>query len=258
MVLKRGLKKRGIITVSIFLFASLPANSFLMDITDHFPHSSPYESTPISQGSRCTRVLDVEAEDAASEDGGIIKTNLRVINLDVQIDFGSQKDEFLALSYAWGSPNNGTFDISCGESILEVRFNCHSALRHVRRHYGRFTVWIDAICINQDDQRDKENQIPLMGDIYSKASPVIVWLGEGSDKTDRAMSYLSRAGLTEIFLWSLSHHDPEVFRADPLVFRKRAFLSALWAYDRARYYPASKMFPRPYKGKPIVDIFILY
>lgn len=86
---------------------------------------------------------------------------------------------------------------------------------------------------------------------------MIVWLGEGSDKTDRAMSYLSKAGLTEIFLWSLSHHDPEVLGADPLVFPKRALLSALWAYDRARYYPASKMFPRLYTGKPIVAIFIL-
>jgi hypothetical protein len=54
---------------------------------------------PISQDSRYTRVLDIEAEDAALKDDGIIKTNLRAINLNAEIDFGSEKDEFLALSY---------------------------------------------------------------------------------------------------------------------------------------------------------------
>lgn len=38
-------------------------------------------------------------------------------------------------------------------------------------------LWVDAICINQDDPAEKGRQILLMGEIYAKATQVIVWLG---------------------------------------------------------------------------------
>jgi len=41
-----------------------------------------------------------------------------------------------------------------------------------------FLIWIDAICIDQDNEDEKSTQILLMGDIYSGASRVIIWLGE--------------------------------------------------------------------------------
>ena len=42
-------------------------------------------------------------------------------------------------------------------------------------------VWADGICINQGDVHEKEAQVQLMGDIYSKAEKTIVWLGEEAD-----------------------------------------------------------------------------
>lgn len=50
-----------------------------MDITESFRGSSPYEQTPISQDSRCTRVLDVEAEDAALEMAGLSKRTFELL-----------------------------------------------------------------------------------------------------------------------------------------------------------------------------------
>ncbi|KAF2093590.1 hypothetical protein NA57DRAFT_81092 [Rhizodiscina lignyota] len=44
---------------------------------------------------------------------------------------------------------------------------------------GEEPIWIDAICINQKDESEKASQINLMGDIYSFASRVILWLGKG-------------------------------------------------------------------------------
>jgi len=39
-------------------------------------------------------------------------------------------------------------------------------------------VWIDAICINQDDLDERSSQLQIMGDIYSQAQDVVIWLGD--------------------------------------------------------------------------------
>ena len=42
--------------------------------------------------------------------------------------------------------------------------------------------WIDAICINQEDDLEKSSQVALMGEIYKEAANAIVWLGSTYDK----------------------------------------------------------------------------
>ncbi|OTA90543.1 hypothetical protein M434DRAFT_77799 [Hypoxylon sp. CO27-5] len=42
-------------------------------------------------------------------------------------------------------------------------------------------IWIDAICINQNDRAEKENQVKLMDKIYANATTVKIWLGEAND-----------------------------------------------------------------------------
>ena len=58
---------------------------------------------------------------------------------------------------------------------------------------------INLICINQDDREEKSTQLPLMGEIYSRAKNVYIWLGDGTAGTDRAMQYLNRGGLSRYF-----------------------------------------------------------
>lgn len=41
-------------------------------------------------------------------------------------------------------------------------------------------LWIDALCIDQDNSREKGKQVDMMGFIYSHAESVIVWLGDGN------------------------------------------------------------------------------
>jgi hypothetical protein len=59
----------------------------------------------------------------------------------------------------------------------------------------------DAVCINQNDHQERLGQIKLMGDIYRKATRVLVWLGEDTD--NEAQQSLDR--LESI---ALPHHDP--------------------------------------------------
>ena len=83
--------------------------------------------------------------------------------------------EFDALSYAWG----GTF---LGETIIlnEQRFwitrSLFEALRMLRwkmhadtKNVGLRPLWVDALCIDQDDVEERSQQVLLMREIYTRA-----------------------------------------------------------------------------------------
>jgi len=55
-------------------------------------------------------------------------------------------------------------------------------------------LWIDQICINQDDEKEKTAQVNLMHQIYAGAEQAIVWLGPAADESDKLMRFLSRIG----------------------------------------------------------------
>ncbi|KAH8802984.1 heterokaryon incompatibility protein-domain-containing protein [Xylogone sp. PMI_703] len=75
---------------------------------------------------------------------------------------------------------------------LGITNNCGAALRCLRKEAEHIKLWIDAICINQCDPQEKGVQISLMDEIYSKAANVVIYLGSGNEKTDRALQLLGR------------------------------------------------------------------
>lgn len=130
-------------------------------------------------------------------------------------------DEFEAVSYTWGNEQysrsirfkSGTLAITPSlEAALRVfRHPVPGALgwafEHVRRFFGsdswRHTLipgtsylWIDAICINQEDLDERNRQIKVMGEIYRRAKRLLIWLGVESNNSDVAMNFLSMAGET--------------------------------------------------------------
>jgi hypothetical protein len=85
--------------------------------------------------------------------------------------------KWIALSYVWGNEEAGQ-DITVNNQPFKVRPNLLAALRtffDCEELIG-YALWIDAICINQDDVSEKESQIPMMSSIYSQAEAVTVWL----------------------------------------------------------------------------------
>jgi hypothetical protein len=71
-----------------------------------------------------------------------------------------------------------------------VTVNLHSALQRLRRE-GVERVWVDAICINQNDFEEKSHQIRRMGAIYQEANQVAVWLGDAQDIAEGDINSLS-------------------------------------------------------------------
>ncbi|KAI1292920.1 heterokaryon incompatibility protein-domain-containing protein [Xylaria venustula] len=77
---------------------------------------------------------------------------------------------------------------------LRVTRNLKSALKHLRyRDESRF-MWIDALCIDQGNEIEKGPCIAMMGDIYRRASRVVVWLGEAENNSIEAMEHLKWMG----------------------------------------------------------------
>ncbi len=61
--------------------------------------------------------------------------------------------------------------------------SAEAALRGTHRADSHLPVWIDAICINQNDVLEKNHQVAMMGEVYSGAAEVLVWLGEDDKQT---------------------------------------------------------------------------
>lgn len=186
-----------------------------MTMTNTDEVSSLYACLPLPRESKFIRVLDIHSPSRPDDSDSSIQCDLRVINLDSD-DYPS----FAALSYVWGIDAAEGHFITCGDCTLRVTPNCHSALRHLRDKLGNFTIWIDAICINQRDESEKMSQILLMGDIYSKAKITYIWLGEGSAATNRAMAYLKTTGYLKSFFRHGKITEGEL--------RKPRYWTALW------------------------------
>jgi hypothetical protein len=104
---------------------------------------------------------------------------------------------FKALSYTWGntwgtSSSNQTITIC--NNAFQITSSLFTALRHLRHPTKTIALWIDQICINQNDPEEKSQQVPLMAQIYSGAEEVLVWLGLAADKSNELMDAWHQAG----------------------------------------------------------------
>lgn len=84
---------------------------------------------------------------------------------------------YTALSYTWGAP---IFDqsIKIENYLINITSGLAAAMRRLRSASQSIFLWIDQICINQSNLREKETQVPYMGVIYTNATNTLIWLGE--------------------------------------------------------------------------------
>jgi hypothetical protein len=98
--------------------------------------------------------------------------------------------KFEAVSYAWGEDHSSSAILCNGQHFLVGR-NVEAILRRLRQADSVGTFWIDSICINQASISERNIQVPRMRSIYSEAKKVWIWLGEGLDEIEIAISFLS-------------------------------------------------------------------
>lgn len=93
-------------------------------------------------------------------------------------DRNDQLVEFCALSYAWGSESPSR-ELVCNDERKRITTNLHQALSAMREQdRGTEFIWVDAICIDQDNEKEKAVQVSQMLQIFQQAKHVIAWLGD--------------------------------------------------------------------------------
>jgi hypothetical protein len=96
----------------------------------------------------------------------------------IRARFGS---DFYTLSYTWGSDDNPRW-IRLNDKPFIVLNNLLEALKGIREDDQALLIWIDAICIDQQNIAERNKQVSFMAYIYQCSKKTIVWLGPDSGK----------------------------------------------------------------------------
>ena len=98
-----------------------------------------------------------------------------------------------ALSYTWGDAAQKV-EIELDEKRFTITKNLALALHKFRAHKPQqdsiTVIWVDSICINQDDLGERREQVQKMKQIYERAAQVLVWLGPDAEDSARAMDVI--------------------------------------------------------------------
>jgi hypothetical protein len=126
------------------------------------------------------RLLTILDEKAA---GAVIHCSLDKASL-------IEPPKYRAISYCWGDPLI-TKSIIVNGCTIQVTTNLEAALQELRAQEFK-TLWIDALCINQQDLVERGLQVIRMGLIYSKAYEVLAWLGIEADDSALAINLVNK------------------------------------------------------------------
>jgi hypothetical protein len=96
------------------------------------------------------------------DSNGELQATIEHVEVDPEDPF---KVEFSALSYVWGDPKSTTY-LNCNGEKLKITTALEEALHAVIKHNPNDLLWVDQICINQNDVKDKSREIVKMHMIY--------------------------------------------------------------------------------------------
>lgn len=99
-----------------------------------------------------------------------IRFTLEAVNLSDTLDYE-------AISYCWGDAND-TVTVYCDGLPLQVTNSLFTALKRLRVQDGPRVLWADAVCIDQQNPAEKNEQVMLMSQIYARPKRVLIWLGD--------------------------------------------------------------------------------
>ncbi|EPE33580.1 hypothetical protein GLAREA_06593 [Glarea lozoyensis ATCC 20868] len=144
--------------------------------------SNRYPYIPLEPSKNQIRILRRNS----STDTGPLKFTMQAVSLDTE-------PTYEALSYTWADETGNTDQdesvIIDGQAIAVTR-SLEAALRAIFLDDPTKALWIDAICINQVDVHEVNEQVRKMSTIYESASGVIAWLGGDYSNSTEAIKFL--------------------------------------------------------------------
>ncbi|EOD44888.1 Heterokaryon incompatibility protein [Neofusicoccum parvum] len=145
---------------------------------------TPYRYKRLTS-SAATRLVQIQPSSASGS--GI------VVNLTEAFPAGPL--EYDALSYTWGTSEPDKSIAANNDRRLLVTDNLARAMRRFRHPTEVVNLWIDQLCINQNNPLERSHQVAMMGTIYRSARKVIVWLGDDYHILDDGTKFDLKPGL---------------------------------------------------------------
>ena len=162
------------------------------------PSPSHYQYTPLNDDLKEIRLLTLHEGDFKSD----IHISIHTVPLTPD-----NPPTYEALSYVWGSLDD-PIDIHVGLQTLPVTQNLAGALPYLRYRDKPRTLWIDAICVNQQDLKERSRQVRRMADLYRLADRVVVWLGPEKKDSKYGLRLLGELSSKITVNWLLLTMEP--------------------------------------------------
>ena len=183
-----------------------------------------YLSCPVDENKNEIRLLRLKRRGIFS---GLLEAEL------VSASIGDPPS-YEAVSYCWGPTTekkaillNGKL-FHCFPSAYALLYACSSLFKDR-------LLWVDAICINQDDLIERSKQVRIMRKIYENATRVIVWPGDSSSSRLASAMLYDLYGTSLMFQGSAYDFDKWFFheRYSPrwlalVQLLKKPYFSRIW------------------------------
>lgn len=197
-----------------------------------------FRHEPLVDSKACIRLLRLKAG-----------TELGDMVFELRTWQTNEAPSYNAISYTWGE--NVTRTIQVNGQILEIRRNCHEALRQAISYDPKVRLWIDSICIDQENIIEKSQQVQNMYNIFRNAANVLACIGghaDGSEQLHHFCKLVLGAGdhpalisegpspkfldfdLPEVALAFESNHQDVIaeMRRSIIAFAQRPYWNRLW------------------------------
>ncbi|RBR14522.1 uncharacterized protein FIESC28_07651 [Fusarium coffeatum] len=189
------------------------------------PQILQYSSVELDNASTEIRLLDLHPPQIGEVDDRVASNWNKPLICRLYKTCITDPCPYKALSYVWGEgrKTESIWVVSSpgksGEASIPITESLDTALRHLRKPDETVTLWIDQICINQADNKEKGEQVAMMGRIYSEATQVIVWLGPAADGSDGLMNAWQDVGQKARDFGLDSYMTPQGFHAMSAIMR---------------------------------------
>ncbi|KAJ2893344.1 Heterokaryon incompatibility protein 6 like [Zalerion maritima] len=133
-------------------------------------------------------------------------TDSKLFGKLIHAQFDNEVTRYNCLSYAWGDPNF-TEKIWLGANqFIPITNSLHLTLTNIGSTTdwsftavedpkdAKIPIWVDAICINQEDIDEQSQQVRMMYSIYARAQFVFMHLGHGQDGDERIREICATIG----------------------------------------------------------------
>ncbi|KAK3633398.1 hypothetical protein LTR56_015812 [Elasticomyces elasticus] len=147
--------------------------------------------------------LERRPNEFVDEPGTLRKDEIRLIRLlpnraantircETAVASLSSNPTYIALSYTWGAPPD-SHAIEIDGQEVHIRKNLWRFFHRFNRLHVDCSafVWVDSLCIDQNNTVEKTRQISQMGRIFYQARKVVVWLGPAYSDSDVAMEAIA-------------------------------------------------------------------